>query len=438
MSIRINGDKEALRRTTSLPTSHAAFTICACFKLEAGSGTREAHLMYTQNTGAAHAESLFLTGSGGTTLRGADSYGTTSTADVANVPSGGADGTNWFFAALVGVGSGANGLRAYHKPIGSGSLTFQSVTNSPGTSGFEVIQFGDLPFGTTYWFDGYIAHLKVYNRALSDAELAAEAASAAPVTTADLLSYHSFSSGTLATALAPDQGSGTFTTFTSDPTTDADMPVFTVTPTLSLMDTLPASAGLVRPGAPTILTATALSARTAQATWSAASGTVDGYRVYAQRVGGQPFVIATTTSALIATGIGMDPAVGYTITVRAFNGAGESDPSGGLPITTRRILVRMTKVESSIFGETGVRMLVWQNGTAPNLVGGFVCEAPSVVISPPVFDPVEAEDVCVVTADISGLTNLPLTDGGTVRALLGKSANARFTGIEPATIVEAA
>jgi hypothetical protein len=145
--------------------------------------------------------------------------------------------------------------------------------------------------------------------------------------------------------------------------------------------------------------------------------------------------------------------VAYTITVRAFNSNGESEPSAGLPVTTRRLLVRMSKVESTISGETGVRMRVYAPATAPNLAGLFIAETSSVTISAPAFDAIEGVNVCTVTGDISnavaptstggvpssgGTSQLTLTAGASVLALLGKPSTGRWTGIEAATVVEEA
>ena len=241
MSIRFTGDKTALRRTANLPSAHNAFTLCGFSKLLAAAPARQATLAYTQNASAASAETALLGGAFGTALRAGDNYNSTFSADVATVTAGGAAGANWFFWALVGVGSGAGGLRLYHKPVGSGSLAYQAVTNSSNADAFSAIQFGDIPIGATSWLDGLLAHLKIYNRALSDAELATEAAQAAPASSTSLISYHSFSAAAISTAVLPDQGAGTFGYQTAAPTTSADMPVFA--PTLTGTDSLTAYSG---------------------------------------------------------------------------------------------------------------------------------------------------------------------------------------------------
>jgi hypothetical protein len=239
MSVRFTGDKTALRRTTNLPSAHNAFTVCGFAKLLVASTTRSSHIVYTQSPSSS--ETVRLVSGTGTSLRATDDYGASTSAEVANVTAGGGEGSNWFYFALVGLAAGANGLRLYHKPVGAASPSFVSLTNTPGTAQFDVLQLGDAPFGTTNWFDGLLAHLKVYNRALSEAEVAAESGQGAPVSSASLISYHSFSSSSIASAVAPDAGTGTFFYFTAAPTTSTDMPVLASAPTLTGTDTLPSA-----------------------------------------------------------------------------------------------------------------------------------------------------------------------------------------------------
>lgn len=239
MSVRFTGDKTALRRTVNLPAAHSAFTVCGFGKLLVAAPSRTANIVYTQSP--ASSETVFLQSGTGTSLRASDDYGASSSAEVASLTAGGAEGSNWFYFALVGLAAGANGLRLYHKPVGTASPTFVSLTNTPGTAQFDVLQLGDAPFGTTFWYDGLLAHLKVYNRALSESEVAAEATQGAPVSSTNLISYHSFSNSSIATAVAPDAGTGTFFYFTSAPSTSTDMPVFVSPPSLEGEDDLPES-----------------------------------------------------------------------------------------------------------------------------------------------------------------------------------------------------
>lgn len=247
MSVRFTGDKTALRRTVNLPAAHSAFTVCGFAKLLVAATTRSAHIVYTQSPSSS--ETVQLVSGTGTSLRATDDYGGSTSAEVAAVVAGGSEGDNWFFFALVGTAAGANGLRLYHRVVGGAAPTYVLLNNTPGTAQFDVLQLGDAPFGSTNWLDGLIAHLKVYDRALSESEVAAESGQGAPVSSTGLISYHSFSNSTIGTAVVPDTGTGTFGYFTSAPSTSTDMPVFSVTPTLSGEDTLPEGGGVAPPPA---------------------------------------------------------------------------------------------------------------------------------------------------------------------------------------------
>jgi hypothetical protein len=120
--------------------------------------------------------------------------------------------------------------------------------------------FGDAPFapeayGVPFWFfDGFIAHIKIWDRALSDAEIDAEATQGAPVSTTDRISYHTLTEVDLATCLTPQQGTGDFVAYTSNPAVNADNPVFAANPVYSGAITLPGVLNIASGGAPPVLT----------------------------------------------------------------------------------------------------------------------------------------------------------------------------------------
>lgn len=245
MSLRISGDKLALRRTANLPASFANFTICLFAKLGTARSTFTSNLLYTQvDAPSTRAEQILVKGGSGLALIGADSYEANVTSTVATLTAGGASGVNWFFTAMRGAAAGAGGLRFYHKPI-SGSIVNQSITNSPGAHPMTVMQLGDAPFAAGdfgvpgWWFDGYIAHVKIYDRALSDAEVETEAGQGSPVSTAGLLSYHAFTAAAVADALLPQQGTGSFSAWTSNPTMSTDNPDIAANPAYSGTVTIP-------------------------------------------------------------------------------------------------------------------------------------------------------------------------------------------------------
>lgn len=248
MSLRITGSLTGIRRIANLPADGTDYTITFNFKLLTVHATYNAYLAYTQAAGGANAQVLRAAGS--TALRVSDDYEGNTSSDIATISAAGASGTNWNFGALRASGAGAGGLRGYHKPIGSGSLVYQSVANSNGTDDPEAIILGRAPFaagdfGVDDWFfDGLLQNIAVYNRALTDLELAAAATQAAPVTDVPggLISYHDFpDSGDVAAAMAPTTGSGTWSYFTDAPSLSADEPVFGAPtgPLLTIDDTMP-------------------------------------------------------------------------------------------------------------------------------------------------------------------------------------------------------
>jgi hypothetical protein len=241
---------------------------------------------------------------------------------------------------MVGTASGANGLRLYHGAIG-GTPTSLTHTNSGGTQGFEAIQFGDLPYGTDEWFDGLLAHLKVWDTALSATEIEAEFGRATPARTSNLISYHSFSNATLATALIPDTGTGTFDVFTANPSTSTDMPVFASGPTLSGTDTLPEREGV----APTIITTTLADGLVGAAYSQTLAATGDAPITWSVTSGSLPSGVSLGSSTGIISGTPSGSG-SSSFTITATNAFG-SDPQA-LSITVTSPAVAPTVTTTSL------------------------------------------------------------------------------------------
>jgi hypothetical protein len=239
MSVHITGDKKALRRTTNLPTNGTAFTICGFVKVVAAQPGQEPHILFTQAASGASAENIFLAGTGPLEVRASDAWGSNESSTVATLTAGGTAGTNWHFLGLRGTAAGAGGLKVSHKPVGSGSIAHQTTANNAGTGALEAMQLGDLPFGTTYWADVLLAHWMVYDRALSDGEMATQAGQGSPASGTDLISYHDFDDTDINNAVIPNTGSGTFVFFNSEPVMSTDMPVFSGNPVFSGSGELP-------------------------------------------------------------------------------------------------------------------------------------------------------------------------------------------------------
>jgi len=122
----------------------------------------------------------------------------------------------WTFIAIVG--SGANISFKYW----DGSAI---VTETVGQTSFVPgkLYFGDAGAGTSY-ITALMGHIRFWNAALNDTELATEKDSATRVRTTNFLSAHSGEGGSIATALAGEFG----TAFTNAGavTYDADTPSF--------------------------------------------------------------------------------------------------------------------------------------------------------------------------------------------------------------------
>jgi hypothetical protein len=138
-------------------------------------------------------------------------------------------------------------------------MSSATLTNTPGANAWEAVLFGDSQiaagaFGVPFrFFDGYIAHIKIWDRALSDAEVAAEATQGAPVSTTDRISYHTLTEVDLATCLTPQQGTGDFVAYTGNPTVSADNPVFATNPVMSGSVTLPSELVVATAGVPMMI-----------------------------------------------------------------------------------------------------------------------------------------------------------------------------------------
>ena len=117
-----------------------------------------------------------------------DDYGGTLSADVATVTAGGASGANWFSLPSLASAQARQGCaritrRSAARPPIRRSTTARVRRGSASSS-------SAISYGTDGWFDGLLAHLKVYDRALSDVELQAEAGAAILPVDKPPIAYH--------------------------------------------------------------------------------------------------------------------------------------------------------------------------------------------------------------------------------------------------------
>lgn len=212
------------------------------------------------------------------------------------------------------------------------------------------------------------------------------------------------------------------------------------TTTISGSDTLPtASAGTSVPGAPTLSTAVVTSSRGIRATWTAASGTVDGYRIYGT-VGGVRSVIGTAgAGALTLEAVGLLPNTTYSVDVVAFNGAGEGPASNALSRTTLKLKVRISKVQKTIAGVTDLRVIAWRQPLVQTeKLGDKICDVAGISAPAAIADGAEGDSVVTITATLTSEAGALVTTGQTVLAMVLKDSAGLSTGIRSATVIEEA
>lgn len=164
----------SVRRSSGLPAA-SAFTACGWFKyvwsdLTTGSYSTAISLAIDSGAGTTNYITLYKdSGSGNILVAGQDAGAATVSGTIATISL-----NNWFFFAMVNQGTGANDLIGYVSAASSNTFSSQSTqgrTFTPTRIGFAYDPFTS---GTTDNWSGDMAHLKVWSRALSLAELAVE------------------------------------------------------------------------------------------------------------------------------------------------------------------------------------------------------------------------------------------------------------------------
>ncbi|MEN9807791.1 MAG: hypothetical protein RL756_2311 [Pseudomonadota bacterium] len=167
----------------------------------------------------------------------------------------------WVSVALVGTvnGSDQSELRGLIQPPG-GSVSAITAPNPQYNDTLDNIHISaaDTTLGT--WFRGKIADVKLWSRALSDAEVEAEFASQAAVSTTNLICANYFDGGSISAALSSNVSNAAYAdtwsnldyagVARSNPVYSADAPTYASgsAPTLSgawtMPDTVPAAPGI--------------------------------------------------------------------------------------------------------------------------------------------------------------------------------------------------
>jgi len=348
----------------------------------------------------------------------------------------------WFDAAFVGDdSSGSLKYRGYIQRPGA-ALGVVEVDGVVGSGWFSQIVVGNRYDG--YFFDGRATEVRIWRAALSAVELAAEFLSATPVRTGQLVCAADFTGASLAVALVSsvsgDTWTGTWETDGSTPTVDADAPTYSSVPTLTGSSVLPAVqlTGSV-PGAPTLIAADVQSTTSILVSYSAGTGTITGFRVYATRTGGPREIIGTGGSAvtsILCANLATNAA--YLIDVVAYNDAGESPASAQVWATTLKWTVSIPKVEKTSAGVTGIKVIVWGMPSVGSgyLIGSKIAEVDTGVASAAVFDSTEGDSVCTITADIFPTSPDSITNGQAVMAYAAKDSVNRVVRITSATVVQ--
>lgn len=248
MSVKFSTDAMVIRADpTASSISHDAYTITARVYMDSDAGTNNVLSIETANS-ALH--SLYTT-SGVTAWRVGHNYKTTTEA----VGTGNAG--EWLGVAIVGTvnGSSQRCLRAYLKNVGGATQAVEHVHGRQTTDTLTRIVIGGTYLNDASNARCRVADFKLWNSALSQAQVEAEWESSTPVVSSALLCHCDFDGANIGAALTSDTSNqagldawvsealnGTNTT---DPDLDAANPEYaaagvTLSGTVALPDTVPA------------------------------------------------------------------------------------------------------------------------------------------------------------------------------------------------------
>lgn len=196
MAIRFDSGGECLFRASNLPAS-TAFTACGWFNKRGSGGT-------TLSTIA-----IIVPSSGGgyigaySTVDGSK-FGIQTDTSAGMVSGGAVTDNQWYFVAMSGAGTGATDAKLRYAAHGASSLTTVANNGSSFTSAYLVVGMNNAE----YWGNQTVAGWKVFDRALTDAELLNEMYRLTPASTTNLNSWSPMFHSTVADAAKDYSGNG--------------------------------------------------------------------------------------------------------------------------------------------------------------------------------------------------------------------------------------
>lgn len=198
MAIRFDAAGEGLSRSTSLPSA-TAFTLCGWFKIVGdGAGSNE-YLCAIGDTDGTDWLVFY------TRVSGTYSVRLYSPAAGAPVSAGSISTGQWYFGALSCAGTGATDAKARFAALGATTFSSASVPGVAFTP--TALAFGDtLSYGQ--WANAAVAGWKLFDRALTDAELLAEMYRLTPASTTNLNLWTPMVHNTAANAVRDFSGNG--------------------------------------------------------------------------------------------------------------------------------------------------------------------------------------------------------------------------------------
>lgn len=248
MSVRFTSDNNVLSALfDSAAVSHDAFTVTMRVYMDADDGTNN---VLTIDTAASAAMALYT--SAGVTAWSVSHNFKTTTAALGTGNAG-----EWISIALVGTvnGSAQRCLRAYLRNVSGSTQSVEHVHGRQTTDTLTRMCLGGTYTGNTSNAKCYVADVKIWKAAFTQAQVEAEWDAAAPVVVTNLVCHNDFGGANIGEALTSVTSNQTgFDTWAStdlggstsatDPTWDASNPSYapaavTLSGSVSLPSTVP-------------------------------------------------------------------------------------------------------------------------------------------------------------------------------------------------------